>query len=153
MRDVVYLHRESEAITRAALDQRSTSANESVEEAWRISCAPRVNCLVLRENYELLLDNHAKASGSLHWQLIHIAKILFLFLQKGQNERFYESLVQNNGLIIVFADYLYIFVLNKCETNIKKTDTDECVLSIITTSSTSQQVPCGLQAMWRSCQH
>ena len=55
MRDVVYLHRESEAITRAALDQRSTSANESVEEAWRISSTPRVNWLLLnkrKQNYQ-----------------------------------------------------------------------------------------------------
>ena len=55
MRDFVYLHRESEVSTRPALDQRSTSANESVEEAWRISCAPRVNWLLLhnrKQNYQ-----------------------------------------------------------------------------------------------------
>src|SRR5574344_1280712 len=50
----IYLHRESEVSTRPALDQRSTSANESVEEAWRISCAHRVNWLLLhnrKQNY------------------------------------------------------------------------------------------------------
>lgn len=42
---------ESEVFLRAALDQRSTSANESAEKAWRISSAPRVNCLDLWEGY------------------------------------------------------------------------------------------------------
>ena len=49
MWNVVSLHRESEVSNRAALDQRSTSANESVEEAWRISSTPRVNWLLLHK--------------------------------------------------------------------------------------------------------
>ena len=44
MNEVVSLLCESEIGDRAALDQHSTSANESVEEAWRISSAPRVKC-------------------------------------------------------------------------------------------------------------
>ena len=50
---------------KSALDQHSTSANESVEEAWRISSAHRVNCVVLRENYEALRENSTIVSGSL----------------------------------------------------------------------------------------
>ena len=33
----------SKVITRAALDQRSTSANKTVEEAWRNTSTHRVN--------------------------------------------------------------------------------------------------------------
>ena len=39
----------SKVITRAALDQRSTSANKTVEEAWRNTSAHRVNQTLLRE--------------------------------------------------------------------------------------------------------
>ena len=49
MMDAVSLHCESEVSLRAALEQHSTSANEFLEKPWRISSAPRVNRLALRE--------------------------------------------------------------------------------------------------------